>query len=300
MSGLPHEGLSLCQPVTELLVWECGVPPEGVHVAGVHQLVGSWELDRTISGSLHCPGILQALHDDQEVGVDVQHEVAGRLCSRGPVVGAPAPPHWTVSVSLPQLIPEVQANNQGVGEEGLGHSCQGLEPHLLRVVVCPPETFSVLLGAAPASPAVVVVEDDHQTRLSQPRHHRLEDWHGALTHQLGVSREPVGLNEGIVVELLQGEGESDAVESETADGVGDGGDGLSVKAVDHMSLHVRSVPVDTGELDSVPIAVHHHHLAAHLSRGEGEHLATGGGDGHHQHPQQQHHHGSYLSLPCHW
>ena len=87
------------------------------------------ELNRSLSGSLNSPGELETLHDDQEVGVDVQHQVPGCLGCPGPVVLSPTAPDWAVAVSSPQLVPEVEPHHPGVGGVVLEHGGQGLQPH---------------------------------------------------------------------------------------------------------------------------------------------------------------------------
>ena len=61
------------------------------------------KLERSVSGALQGPGVLQALHDDEEVGVDVQHEVPGSLGGPGPVVVTTTAPDWTVAVGSPSV-----------------------------------------------------------------------------------------------------------------------------------------------------------------------------------------------------
>ena len=59
------------------------------------------ELNRSLSGSLNSPGELETLHDDQEAGVDVQHQVPGlKYFQNGNIFG-----NKIFSVSRPSPLP---------------------------------------------------------------------------------------------------------------------------------------------------------------------------------------------------
>ena len=66
------------------------------------------DLERPLPGPLYSPGVLQALHDHEETGVDVQHQVPASLGCPGQVVVSPTAPDWTVTVGSLQLVPEVE------------------------------------------------------------------------------------------------------------------------------------------------------------------------------------------------
>ena len=118
-------------------------------------------------------------------------------------------------------------------------------------------TFPVIVRAAPHGRADVVVQQHYQLGLRQRLvveerpsveagaahlHRLVEDLHGGEAHQGGVGRESGGVDDGVEVEVVQGEHEADTVEAELLDLVGDEVDRLAVETVHYQVFHVGSVP----------------------------------------------------------
>ena len=86
------------------------------------------------------------------------------------------------------------------------------------------------------------VEDGVKGLISGHRDSPVQELHGGEAHKLGVGGEAGGVDDGVQVDVVQGEHQPDAVEAEPGNLAGDGVDGLAVQAVHHQVLHVGAVP----------------------------------------------------------
>lgn len=155
------------------------------------------------------------------------------------------------SVGFPELIPQVHSDYQGILFVPLGKVLCTLKEHVLRILPAPPESVAVVVGAAPLGLGRVVVEDHHQSALSQHFDGMVEHFHGSFALEFRVGRDELLGYDIVLVEHLEGVGESDAVHFELVlDVKGNIPQRTTFESVNTVPGHVGPRPVGASEFDS--------------------------------------------------
>ena len=153
-------------------------------------------------------------------------------------------------MGLPQLIPEIHADDPRVVPVPLGELFGAVHEHALWELSAPPQPVAVLVGTAPLAAAGVVVQDHHETHLGQHLHRYVEDLHPALVYQLGVGCQVLLGHRPVVVEQLQRVRQPDAVHLELVPDIqGYVPQRTALQPIDAMPAHVRTRPVAPCQLD---------------------------------------------------
>lgn len=155
------------------------------------------------------------------------------------------------SVGFPEFIPQVRSDDQGVLFVPFGEVFCTFEEHVLRVFPAPPESVSVVVGAAPLGLGSVVVEDHHESAFGQHFDGVVEHFHGPFALEFRVGGDELLGYDIIFIEHLKGVGEPDAVHLELVlDVEGNVLQRSTLEPVDAVSGHVCSRPVGACEFDS--------------------------------------------------
>lgn len=159
-------------------------------------------------------------------------------------------------MSLPELISQIHSDNSGIFAIPLGKLFSALKEFILWELIAPPKAISVVIGAAPLRGASVIVEDDHQSDISKGVNGDVENLHACLPDQLRVCLE-VLLGDGLVViEHLEGVGETDAVHLELVSDVhGDFPKGTTLQTIYAVSAHVCTRQIATSKLYSASCGI---------------------------------------------
>lgn len=115
-------------------------------------------------------------HNDQQIGILSQHNArTTRRRGRPILLRAAGSPQWLAQLRRPQLVAQVEADDQGVRPVPRCHEREALEP--LRLVVTPgvPQTLPVEKAAAPPRGGDVVVQDDPDAAPRQGIHGPVKD-----------------------------------------------------------------------------------------------------------------------------
>lgn len=96
----------------------------------------------------------------------------------------------------------------------------------------------------------MIVQNNHQTYICKCLDGYIEDFDGCFSDEFWVGLEVLGLNDLIIIEKLQGVGESDAVHLElVSDVVGDIAHWPALQPVHAFTAQVTARPVSAGQLD---------------------------------------------------
>ncbi len=171
---------------------------------------------------------VDALHDDEQVGVGPQDPVPGLLEGGVLVVAVAQAPVGVVPGVAADLVAQVGADHALVLLVPAGQEDPVVDP-LLGGLAAVPALVAVQAAAEPVAGGVVV-EDHREAVGGQRRHDRVEHLERGLPAQLRVGRDGDVRHRARVVQEGVGEGQPDAVDAEAVEAAQDVGDRGPVQA----------------------------------------------------------------------
>ena len=153
------------------------------------------------------------------------------------------------------LVSDVHADHQRVAAVARRNIAQAGDPVTRRVAGQVPQAlFVCCVGAHPARLGDMIVHDDHESIGSQAVHDAVKQFHRSDVIQTRAFRgadsdDVLTLDTRIVSNHFYGKWETDAVGSHANNLSRNIGDGLTLEPPDTEKLLVRSIPIDTLEVD---------------------------------------------------
>ena len=87
---------------------------------------------------------------------------------------------------FPQLVSQIHADYSGIVSVSYSKGFGTLEEHIFWILSAPPEPIAIIVGATPLGGRGVVVENDHQTHISEGADRYVEDFHTCFPYKFRV------------------------------------------------------------------------------------------------------------------
>lgn len=239
-------------------------------MTSVHQFVGHAKFDCCPLDASQIKLIVKPTYEDQPMRSNFQNFFTANGSSSLPISKSTAlPPSRSQFVGFPDLISQIHADNSGVVLVSPCEFFGRFKEFVLRILMTPPESIPIVIATAPLGGTGVVIENDHESDISEGFHGDIEYFHGSFADEFRVGLEVLVRNNFVVVEQLHGVSETNAVHLELVPDVqGNIPHGTALQTVHAVPAHVSARPVSARQFDSSPSRIHDSDVGSREGEGD--------------------------------
>ena len=178
----------------------------------VDQFIRDTELQRRSLNTCQVKLVMQTSYQDKPVRSYGQYFFTAYLSCSSPVSQwIFISPSTLNSMCFSYLITNVGADHQWIVFIPLCKGFCTLKKHIFRILIRPPQSVTIVIVATPHRTGGMIIENHHQSNVSEYFDGVVKYFHSCLADQLGIGFEIFWLNDLIIEVQLQGVGQSDAI-----------------------------------------------------------------------------------------